>query len=852
MARRQSSTPGRCGGERIAAELRQLREILQGRGHDSHDSFAAGRSPELGKSAEPVKSPVTVICRFRGQSAAEKGKGGFDAWELDCDSVMGKAGGSSLTAPCFSFDHVLGPPTSQAEVYQTVKPLIEEFLAGVNCAILCYGQTSAGKTFTMAGPKDAFPGPASGLVPRMLADVFEASTVKYKFRFSMLEIHQERLRDLLNPDANTRLRILEDRSGEVAVQGLRELPANSYAEAVSIFWKGSQRRTTSATGMNDASSRSHSILIVIAEKGIGVPSKFYFVDLAGSESVKKTALGTDQPAPGNTELSEETKCINQSLSTLGLVLARLVEKRKGPGALDRHRSRSSLSSVGNGSVGSGSVGSSQETHVPYRSSKLTRVLQDVLSGNMRTSLVINCSISSLNAAETISTLRFGQRARSLITHIKGNELDEAEKMSELANTLCAARQEILRLRGHVSEFSCPVDADNPLGPELDDDTSSDNAAFTPRSNSSTPRSCRRHPVDTFTLDDACSLDGCHQETPTSQSANSRPSFRLGLSGSTPTTTWMELTPRQAGDGVHPKPRHLNFEPISSSASRSIAPRKVSSPLVFPIVPASHPVSLLGALNLETKPLSWEHPLTRKECCLRMMLAQQQRSDDTVARLSRAEAELEWLQYLTPGSEEPITVETTDTEEDLVAETLAPVTEEDGEFECAPVRIPRAVVDTCAIAEVPICGVATKGQAVPCCAGTEVAITQKGAQASCDMANGACGFSSQSVHESSSVPEACMDEQHATAKCSRLIGSLEDAVQSRVIQDEALELSPEDQPRHDIYDLTMPGHSSSIITKPTFLRASLIWTACFLALACALASNAVRVDGWIFRQSGETP
>jgi len=335
----------------------------------------------------------------------------------------------------------------QAEVHQAVQPLIGDFLEGTNCAILCYGQTSAGKTYTMAGPRDA-PSDACGLVPRMLAAAFDAQKDGCQFRVSMLEIYQERLRDLLNPEGRTRLRILEDRSGEVTVQGLQDIRVSSCSEALATFWRGCQRRTTAATGMNDLSSRSHCIFTLIVERTVGASSKFHFVDLAGSESVKKAGLGSEQSASGcvasNSDLSEESKSINQSLSTLGLVLGRLVERRRlsMTGALALDRRRSSVSSVGGGSTGSG-----QEPHVPYRSSKLTRVLQDVLSGNTRTTLVINCSMSSLQAAETLSTLRFGQRAQSLTTSIRGGgefDVTDVEHMPELARTLRAAKEDSIK------------------------------------------------------------------------------------------------------------------------------------------------------------------------------------------------------------------------------------------------------------------------------------------------------------------------------------------------------------------------------------------------------------------------
>jgi len=416
----------------LAAEVRRIRALLP-------QDLTPG--PRRTTGAGDRGQRIQVLCRFRGQTLAEEGKcGGWTSWEIDGGSVSSAAQdfspvGAGAGGLSFSYDRVLGPTSSQAEVYESVEPVVREVLNGVNGAVLCYGQTSAGKTFTMEGRMPDHPdggdavdpcGELAGIIPRALATVFnmayhadEKSGRSFRIHVSMLEIYMERLRDLLSPDSGADLRIVEDNFHRVWVRGAHEVVVGSYEHALQVFQSGQLNRAVAATGMNDRSSRSHSVFVLRAEPTCaqGRSGKLCLVDLAGSECLKKACLrGEDAAAvAANAEIVEEAKAINQSLSTLGLVINRLADRRK-PGF---------------------------DNHIPYRSSKLTRVLQDAIGGSAQTVLVINCSLSSLHASETLSTLRFGARASTVMNAAASSHAGEG---SVLLQTLRAARCEIERLR----------------------------------------------------------------------------------------------------------------------------------------------------------------------------------------------------------------------------------------------------------------------------------------------------------------------------------------------------------------------------------------------------------------------
>jgi kinesin family member 5 len=292
--------------------------------------------------------------------------------------------------------------SKQADIFNfSIRPTVDDILNGYNGTVFAYGQTGAGKSFTMMGTgiEDE---EGRGVIPRIVEQIFESilsspSTIEYTVRVSYMEIYMEKIRDLLAP-RNDNLAIHEEKNRGVYVKGLLEIYVSSVQEVYEVMRRGGDARAVAATNMNQESSRSHSIFVITitqknVETGSAKSGQLFLVDLAGSEKVGKTG------ASGQT--LEEAKKINKSLSALGMVINSLTD------------------------------GKSQ--HIPYRDSKLTRILQESLGGNSRTTLIINCSPSSYNDAETLSTLRFGMRAKSIKNKAKVNaELSPAELKAMLA------------------------------------------------------------------------------------------------------------------------------------------------------------------------------------------------------------------------------------------------------------------------------------------------------------------------------------------------------------------------------------------------------------------------------------
>eukprot|EP00760_Papus_ankaliazontas_P010862 PhM_4_TR14544/c0_g1_i1/m.95658/K10396/KIF5; kinesin family member 5 len=313
----------------------------------------------------------------------------------------------------FTFDYVFRPQDTQRSVFEEVGlPMLNNLFAGYNSTVLVYGQTGAGKTYTMMGPDGGSGGvdvasESCGLVPRVVAELFtrieasrnasgDAAAMQYQIGVSFVEIYMEKIRDLLDT-SRANLQIHEDKSGQgVYLADATVVYASCTDDVMTVLRDGSKNRAVASTRMNEQSSRSHSILcMTLVQKNETtleqVMSKLFLVDLAGSEKVGKTRVEGKQ--------LEEAKLINKSLTTLGIVINTLTEDATA--------------------------------HVPYRDSKLTRLLQDSLGGNSRTSLVCCCSPSSYNDAETLSTLRFGQRAKTIKNCARVNRVYTVDEMKIL-------------------------------------------------------------------------------------------------------------------------------------------------------------------------------------------------------------------------------------------------------------------------------------------------------------------------------------------------------------------------------------------------------------------------------------
>jgi kinesin family protein 5 len=310
----------------------------------------------------------------------------------------------------------------QSDIFNfSIKSTVDDILNGYNGTVFAYGQTGAGKSYTMMGSSiDDDDG--KGVIPRIVEQIFEnilssPANIEYTVRVSYMEIYMERIRDLLQPQ-NDNLPVHEERNRGVYVKGLLEIYVSSVQEVFEVMRRGGNARAVAATNMNQESSRSHSIFVITitqknVETGSAKSGQLFLVDLAGSEKVGKTG------ASGQT--LEEAKKINKSLSALGMVINALTDGKS--------------------------------SHVPYRDSKLTRILQESLGGNSRTTLIINCSPSSYNDAETLSTLRFGMRAKSIKNKAKVNaELSPAELKMMLAKAktqITSFENYIVNLEGEV-------------------------------------------------------------------------------------------------------------------------------------------------------------------------------------------------------------------------------------------------------------------------------------------------------------------------------------------------------------------------------------------------------------------
>jgi len=332
----------------------------------------------------------------------------------------------------FNFDYVFDCKTNQSKVYEVVgRPLVESVLQGFNGTILAYGQTSSGKTFTMQGEIDS--PELKGLIPRIVDTIFDkidqaSESMEFTVKASMLEIYNERIRDLLDPSKNN-LNVREDKTRGIYVEGLTEKSVGDNDEVYDIMKQGNDNRAVGSTGMNAQSSRSHSIfhmsiLMNDSDTCACKTGKLYLVDLAGSEMVSKTG------AKGQT--LEEAKGINKSLTMLGRVINALTD------------------------------GKSQ--YIPYRDSKLTRILQEALGGNSKTCLIITASPSMYNAVETLSTCRFGMRAKSIKNNAKINkQLTVAELkivVMKLEKELAIKNRRILQLEGLIIHLGGTIPPDD--------------------------------------------------------------------------------------------------------------------------------------------------------------------------------------------------------------------------------------------------------------------------------------------------------------------------------------------------------------------------------------------------------
>ncbi|XAR49088.1 Plus-end-directed kinesin ATPase [Bertholletia excelsa] len=325
-------------------------------------------------------SSIIICARFRPLSSRERRDHGDESCirRLDAETFIFKDEKQEECA--FSFDRVFYEGSEQADVYEFLAlPIVRDALNAINGTIITYGQTGAGKTYSMEGPNISdCDEKKKGLLLRVVDELFKGikiseDTSRYTIKLSMVEIYMEKVRDLLDLSKDN-IQIKESKVHGILLSGVTE--------------NGIANRAVGETQMNMASSRSHCVYMFTVQRETidrrMRTGKLVLVDLAGSEKIEKTG------AEGR--ILEEAKTINKSLSALGNVINALTS---GP--------------------------SSKGNHIPYRDTKLTRLLQDALGGNSRTALLCCCSPSPANASESLSTLRFGARHVNLkAKHIKAS------------------------------------------------------------------------------------------------------------------------------------------------------------------------------------------------------------------------------------------------------------------------------------------------------------------------------------------------------------------------------------------------------------------------------------------------
>uniref|UniRef100_A0A182W7T1 Kinesin motor domain-containing protein n=1 Tax=Anopheles minimus TaxID=112268 RepID=A0A182W7T1_9DIPT len=342
----------------------------------------------------------------------------------------------------FTFDYVFDMSTTQVSVYNNcIEKLVDGALQGYNATVLAYGQTGSGKTYTMGtGFERALPEAQEGIIPRAVRHLFEGiaqlqqnpyddngtylGTVTFSVAAQFMELYNEEVIDLLDPyNKGARVfKIFEDSSGGISVAGATIKPLAGPQEALNCLQQGALARTTASTQMNEQSSRSHALFTILIRRQRvmtaeqcgnadgdteTLTSKFHFVDLAGSERLKRTG------ATG--ERAREGISINCGLLALGNVISALGDKTK------------------------------KVSHVPYRDSKLTRLLQDSLGGNSQTIMIACVSPSDRDFMETLNTLKYANRARNIKNKVQINQ-------DQSSRTISLLRREIANLQLEILEY----------------------------------------------------------------------------------------------------------------------------------------------------------------------------------------------------------------------------------------------------------------------------------------------------------------------------------------------------------------------------------------------------------------
>nr|VDC66334.1 unnamed protein product [Brassica rapa] len=365
-------------------------------------------------AATKLKENITVTIRFRPLSPREVNNGDEIAWYADGDYTIRNEYNPDL---CYAFDRVFGPPTTTRRVYDTAaQQVVSGAMSGINGTVFAYGVTSSGKTHTMHGEQRS-----PGIIPLAVKDVFsiiqETPEREFLLRVSYLEIYNEVINDLLDPTGQN-LRIREDSQGTY-VEGIKDEVVLSPAHALSLIASGEEHRHVGSNNVNLFSSRSHTMFTLTIESsphgkgddGEDVSlSQLHLIDLAGSESSKTEMTG---------QRRKEGSSINKSLLTLGTVISKLTDTKAA--------------------------------HIPYRDSKLTRLLQSTLSGHGLVSLICTITPASSTSEETHNTLKFAQRCKHVEIKASRNKImDDKSLIKKYQKEISCLQEELTQLKHGVS------------------------------------------------------------------------------------------------------------------------------------------------------------------------------------------------------------------------------------------------------------------------------------------------------------------------------------------------------------------------------------------------------------------
>ncbi|CAL5068341.1 unnamed protein product [Urochloa decumbens] len=448
-------------------DLRRLESYFEAQNHNAYHKLLE-ENRKLYNQVQDLKGSIRVYCRVKPFPKTQ-------SEQRSTVDHIGENGEIMIANPqkqgkdgrkIFTFNKIFGPNASQSEVFADTQPLIRSVMDGYNVCIFAYGQTGSGKTYTMSGP-DVTAEETWGVNYRSLNDLFElsqtrADSVTYDVKVQMIEIYNEQVRDLLmTDDANI-------------------VPVKCAQDVLDLMKVGQRNRAVGSTALNERSSRSHSVLTVHVQgkeviSGSILRGCLHLVDLAGSERVDKSE------ATG--ERLTEAKHINKSLSALGDVIAALAQK---------------------------------SSHVPYRNSKLTQVLQDALGGQAKTLMFVHVNPETDSFIETMSTLKFAERVATIelgaarANKETGQVKDLKEEIAKLKLALDEKEREAVQFKDLANRVTSemrnartrsPLTTSMSKKPEGGQESSVDTCASEIRSTSSGKQRRFRSPLSTRELDD---------------------------------------------------------------------------------------------------------------------------------------------------------------------------------------------------------------------------------------------------------------------------------------------------------------------------------------------------------------